>query len=212
MPSDNRKKWLEVAARFPAMPPKKQLRIQERMTEWSRLTPQQRGDARVNFQQSKALKLEDRQAKWEAYLALPPDEREALALKARSAAETPPTKAQGGSTALRAASVDAQSPKSNLVPPASGAAEAPRAVSPSLVQGSTGATTSLVTSRPSPPVHQTTGQPKIAASSSGIDRVTLLPKAPSAATVSAPIANRLPAATTAPLVIGSPASASVPNP
>jgi hypothetical protein len=209
MPSDNRKKWLEVAARFPAMPQKQQLRIQERMTDWSRMTPQQRGDARVNFQQSKALKLQDRQAKWEAYLALTKDERDALADKARTASEAAPPKVQGASTALRAAPVGAQSPKSNLVPAASASADAPRAVSPSLVQGSTGATTSLVTSRPVPPAHQPTGQPKIATSSSGVDRVTLLPKPPGQPTLPTTPPSHLPAT---PLAVSTPASAAVLNP
>jgi hypothetical protein len=176
LPADNRRKWLEVASRFPAMTPQQRERIQERMTEWSRLSPEQRGEARANFQESKRLKLEDRQAKWEAYMALPQDERHALAERARSPSTGAGASPSGTSKSLRAASVDAQAPKSNIVQGNPTRSEIPRTVSPSLVQSSTGATTSLVTARPAPPTHQPAGQPKIAAGSSTLDRITLLPK------------------------------------
>src|SRR5687768_10154482 len=37
-----KRKWLEIAARFPLMSTQERARLQERMTEWARLSPQQR--------------------------------------------------------------------------------------------------------------------------------------------------------------------------
>ena len=39
-------KWLEVANRFPGLPPEEQQRLQQRMVEWGRQSPHQRGAAR----------------------------------------------------------------------------------------------------------------------------------------------------------------------
>ena len=37
-----KQKWLEIAARMPSMPPGERQRVQERMTEWARMTPEER--------------------------------------------------------------------------------------------------------------------------------------------------------------------------
>lgn len=173
--ASRKQKWLEVASRFGTMPPPQQDRVRERMTEWARLSPSQRTEARINFQQSKQVAPEDRQARWEAYQALPAEERAALAARAKPSPiqSRPPSPA----TSLRNAPVDAQAPKSNIVAPtAQGGAPMPRPVAPTVVQASRGATTSLVTATPRPPLHQQPGQPKIAATPKQVDRTTLLPK------------------------------------
>ena len=54
--------------------------------------------------------------------------------------------------------------------------DGPTAVAPTVVQAAPGATTTLVTRQASPPVHQQTGMPKIAATPGFVDRSTLLPK------------------------------------
>ncbi len=170
-----KQKWLEVASRFGTMPPPQQERVRERMTEWARLSPSQRTEARINFQQSKQVAPQDRQARWEAYQALPAEERAALAARAKPS----PVQSQPPSPAmtLRSAPVDAQAPKSNIVAPsARGATPLPRPVAPTVVQANRGATTSLVTATPRPPLHQKPGQPKIAATPKQVDKATLLPK------------------------------------
>ena len=53
-----KQKWLEIAARFPNLPADEKSRIQARMAEWARLTPEQRGQARVNFQQAKQAEFQ----------------------------------------------------------------------------------------------------------------------------------------------------------
>lgn len=158
---ERRAKWLEIAARFPGMPADEQRRVQQRMAEWARMTPADRGRARLQFQQSKEVPAAERQARWEAYQALPADQRKELATRAAPASPTRP----------------ATSPerKHNIVTPTAATPPA-RPVAPTVVQGGPGATTKLVTERPRPPAHQQTGLPKIAATPQFVDRDTLLPK------------------------------------
>jgi hypothetical protein len=125
-------------------------------------------------QQSKQIAPQDRQARWEAYQALTPEERAALAARARPSG--PAASQASPARALRKAPVDALAPKSNIVAPAGGAATAPKPIAPTVVQGNPGATTRLVNTPPKPPPYQQPGQPKIAATPKQVDRTTLLPK------------------------------------
>lgn len=166
-----RAKWLEIANRYPQMAPTAQQRMQQRMTEWSRMSPEQRSEARANYQSTRELPRRDRQAEWEAYRALPNEEREALAARARGG--TPQVNASP--LPRQANPLEAQRPKSNLVPDPS--QRPPRPVYPSLVQGNPGATTRLLTTPSAPPAHQQQlGLPKITAGPGMVDRTTLLPK------------------------------------
>lgn len=176
-------KWLELASRFPKMPADEQQRVQARMTEWARLSPAERTRARLSFQETKQIPREEKQARWEAYQSLPPEERRALAARSRPAgAERPRAAASSAVTAL-----DQAQPKQNLVPPrASASAPLVKPVSPTVVQVKPGATTTLMTKTPTPPPHQQPGQPKIAARASQVDRSTLLPKTGPQAAASAP--------------------------
>jgi hypothetical protein len=169
-----KQKWLEIAAKFPTMPASERERVQARMSEWARLTPAERAGARLQFQEAKQLPSEQRQARWEAYQALTPDERTSLAQRAN-----PPTKsssaAEAASMARRAApGASASSAKSNLVPATSvGTA---RVVAPTVVQAKPGATTTSITTRSTPPPHQQPGLPKITATAGFVDPSTLLPR------------------------------------
>ena len=168
--ASRKSKWLELAGRFPRLPADEQQRLQGRMSEWARLSPSERARARLNFQETKQIPPEDRQAKWQAYQALPEPERKALAQRAppnasRRGVETPPA----------SPAVDARG-KRNIVSNPSLTAPPPKAVAPTVVQAAPGATTTLVTRQASPPAHQQTGMPKIAATPGFVDRSTLLPK------------------------------------
>jgi hypothetical protein len=176
-----KRKWLEIAARYPAMPPEEQVRLQARMTEWARLTPQERGQARLHYQEAKQVPPQDRQASWEAYQALPPEERRELANRAAPA----PAGASGhAKAAARAASAapsvaqpqDLLHAKTNTVPDPALAAR-PKPVAPTVVQATPGATTTLISRPQTPPAHQQSGMPKIAATPEFIDKKTLLPQA-----------------------------------
>ncbi|MEO8299887.1 MAG: DUF3106 domain-containing protein [Burkholderiales bacterium] len=169
-----KQKWREVALRYPGLPVDQQSRIRERMLEWAGMTAAQRTAARMQYQSAKKLPMQERQARWEAYQALPEEQRRALAGKAQSRSESK-------SSPQKFTGVDEVQPKSNIVsPPAK--APAARAVGPGTVQASVGASTRPITQRPRPPLHQQIGQPKIAATPEFVDPRTLLPRGPHTAT------------------------------
>jgi hypothetical protein len=190
-------KWVELAARYPTLSKTEQGRIQERMADWSRMTAAERGRARLNFQNATQQAVAgDRQARWEAYQALPPEERQRLADRAaRNSAPAPrPSTASARREDPEATRAPANvslsrtsATKTNIVPNALHASGGPRPVSASTVQAMPGATTTLVTKRPSPPLHQQTGLPKIAATPGMVDPATLLPqRGPQAAVLPLP--------------------------
>lgn len=163
-------KWLEVAARFPAMPAADQKRVQERMAEWARMTPSERGRARLSFQESKQFSPEQKQAHWEAYQALPDNERRALADRNQPSTVNKPASTASAKQS-RAASATSTS--------------GTKAVTPTLTQAKPGATTSLMTATIDPPAHHRPGQPKIAAEPGLVDPSTLLPQSGPQAAASA---------------------------
>lgn len=173
------RKWVEIAMRFPGLSAEEQQRVQQRMNEWARMTPEQRGRARVQFQEIRQLSPQERQASWEAYQALPAEQRRELAKRAAPApARSVPPSADGA-------------PKSTIVrvpstPPVL------KPVGPTQMQVAPGATTTSVTRAPAPPLHQQPGLPKMAATPTFVDKNTLLPKrgAQAAATVAEPAASR----------------------
>jgi hypothetical protein len=162
-------KWLDIAARYPRLPPSEQERLQARMTEWARMTPSERAQARLNYQEVKQLPHQERQDKWQAYQALPEDQRQALATRGKGAAQ-PKTLQPGAKPPPELGA------KRNIVPNPSHSGGPTRPVAPTVVQASPGATTTLVTRQPTPPAHQQAGMPKIAATPGFVDRNTLLPK------------------------------------
>lgn len=160
-------KWAEIARRFPALPPEERSRVQQRLTEWSRLSPQQRGSARFNFQEARQLSPQERQQQWEAYRALPADQRRALAERAGRPMEAGPDTGSGArdpSTSVKSSVVRSPAPT-----PA-------QSVSPSVVKRGAGASTDLVSRPASPPMHQQAGLPKVAATPGFVDKATLLPQ------------------------------------
>jgi hypothetical protein len=174
-------KWLEVAARYPRMSAEDQRRLQERMTQWTRLTPAERERARLQFQETRQLPADEKRARWEAYQALTEEQRKALAQRA----EKPAKGGSGTDAGARRASAGNATAKSNLVearpvPPA-------RSVAPSVVTARPGATTTTVTTPTAPPLHHQPGLPKIAATPGFVDPATLLPqRGPQGAAVQLP--------------------------
>ena len=185
-------KWLEVAVRFPAMPQADQQRVQERMAEWARMTPAERGRARLSFQESKQFSPEQKQARWEAYQALPDDERRALANRNQTSAIPAPSGANSGKTAATSqlpkpqAKAVATGPDAAPVTRPAASGPAVRPVAPTMVQAKPGATTTLMTTSAEPPAHHRPGQPKIAAKPGQVDSSTLLPQSGPQATASSP--------------------------
>jgi hypothetical protein len=151
-----KQKWLALSNRFQKLPPDEQQRIQARMSEWAKLSTRQRAEARMNYQEARLLPREDREARWKAYQALSPEAREQLAARAAASNRAPVR----GSAGKPGAEYSAH----------------PRPIGAIVVQAAPGATTTLLTRRPTPPDHQQTGMPKIAATPEFVNRSTLLPQ------------------------------------
>ena len=86
----HKRKWIVLAGNFQKLAPAEQAKLHSRMTEWIALSPQQRAQARLNFGETQQLSADEKKAKWEAYQALPDEERRKLAA---SAVRKPPTTA-----------------------------------------------------------------------------------------------------------------------
>ena len=78
----HKRKWLEVSKNYPTLGQSEQAKMHERMTEWAALKPQERAQARLNFGKTveiaKELTPAEKLAKWQAYQALSPEERQKL--------------------------------------------------------------------------------------------------------------------------------------
>jgi hypothetical protein len=159
-------KWLDIAQKLPTLPPGERARIQGRMEDWARMSPKERGQARMNYKEAQQIPAQERRDRWEAYKALPPDQQKELAARAAPPARKPPHQDRPA---------DYSGTKSNVVPNSSYAPR-PKAIAPSVAQAQPGATTNLITKRPSPPAHQPAGLPKIAVTPGFVDQSTLLPK------------------------------------
>jgi hypothetical protein len=183
--ANRRQKWLEVAARFPKLPEGEQARVQQRMAEWAALTPTERARARLQFRQAQGLTSEERQARWQAYQALPEQERQRLAQSARPGNRRNGVPEGAASAAAgRSAAGPAPTSKSNVVTLPS--APPPRAVAPTVVQARPGVSTTTMAAQASPPMHHQAGLPKIVATPGFVDPATLLPRrGPQAAAVPA---------------------------
>ena len=144
------------------------------MGEWARMTVAERTQARMNFQETRSLSKEEREARWKAYQALPDEKKRELAAKRVA---TPASAASASVAVVRRhvpPPLDTVQPKNNVVGPTvpvhTAAGSAPAAAQ------RPGVTTTLMTRRATPPAHQHDGAPKIAAGPNSVDRTTLLPK------------------------------------
>lgn len=182
-----KRKWLEIASRYPTMSRADQERLQARMAQWARMSADERRIARLNYREFRDFSAEQRLDRWQAYQSLSEEERQRLAKEAQQARKAAgPTREAGAARVApaqppaRATGAGRQGPgqgvaKSNIVPiPA--AQTPPKPVAPALVKAGPGATTTFITKKPSPPWHQQPGLPKIAATPEFVDPHTLLPK------------------------------------
>lgn len=179
--------WLEVAQRYRALAPAEQQRLQQRMNDWSRMTPSQRGQARLQFQEAGRWSATERQERWEAYKSLDPQARRVLAERWKFEAAAREREAGG----------ELERPtKRNIFEQPRPSPEPPRTATPTAAAARAGATTRPL-SRPkdTAPTHQQHGVPKIAATPSFVDPATLLPRrGPQAAAAVARPASGAPAA------------------
>lgn len=154
-------KWKEVAARYHSLSPAEQQRLRARMVDWDGMSATQRTEARTRFRESNELPAAERQARWEAYQSLRPEQREELAARAASR--------PGSADSTRGA--NAAEVHASPEPP-----KTARPVGPGVVQAKPGASTRPILQAPVPPRHQQPGLPKIAATPGFVDSTTLLPQ------------------------------------
>jgi hypothetical protein len=79
-----KKKWVEIANRYPKMQPDEQARTRDRMREWALLTPEQRRVARDSYARIRAMPPEQRAEILRKYQELPDEKRQALATEGRA--------------------------------------------------------------------------------------------------------------------------------
>jgi len=159
---DQQRKWIELAALYPRMSAVDQDRLRERMNEWATMNTAERRRTRLDFQRIGALSPEQRLAQWDAYWALPHEERERLTAQARRAAaaeRTPPPRAGARPNVVRTRPVVVERP-----------------VSQATVRAAPGASTRPLVRAAEPPRHQQIGLPKIIATPEFVDPLTLLPR------------------------------------
>lgn len=179
MDAMSQEKWLRVADRYPSLPPEAQQRVMARMHQWARLPDNERGQARLRYQQARQISPQELQQRWQAYQALSEQERQELArvglrkknpVLLQDTQTGPPEMAQ---LQTRQQRTDDGQGKRNFVPAPSSAS--PEAVAPALVKAGAGATTSLVNQPANPPLHQHTGLPKVNTTQGFVNPQTLLP-------------------------------------
>lgn len=110
--AEERQAWLDLAARFPAMPPANQLRAREGIRQWAALTPEERRTARSNFRRARRLPEDQRIERWQRYRTLTPEQRAIL----REHGRTGNTAAQAADPATGLAR-DAARPLAEIAPP-----------------------------------------------------------------------------------------------
>lgn len=103
-------KWLAMSNNFDNLSPREQATLHNRMADWAALSPQQRAQARLSFNETKTLGADQKKSQWEAYQALSQDDRKKLA-----AQQT--TKIQGAATASQAPSPQKVIPLLGKSPP-----------------------------------------------------------------------------------------------
>ncbi len=81
MPTAQKRKWLQLSKGYPQLSAADQTKLHARMSAWSGLSPQQRAQARLSFADASGqMSADERKAKWQAYQALSPEERQRLRL------------------------------------------------------------------------------------------------------------------------------------
>jgi hypothetical protein len=92
-----KQKWLQLANRFATMKPEEQQRVQVRMREWAKLTPQQRELARETYARARRIAPDQKTASWENYQQLTDDQKKQLAASTagRKSTSVVPSQASG---------------------------------------------------------------------------------------------------------------------
>lgn len=95
---DRKRKWLDIAARYPLMSAEQQATLHRRMGDWVRMTPQQRMAARENYLATGKAPTAARRQAWENYQKLPDAKKRELARQAKAPPATPARLRQYGTS------------------------------------------------------------------------------------------------------------------
>lgn len=131
-----KKKWLEIGNKVAMMTPDEKLRVQERIRDWVKLSPEQRRVARSNYAQTKKLDPNEKFAQWQRYQQLTEEQKKELAAvngPVRKQVANPPTTSEKStkiarsvkSTPKRELEKSLQSPAAQPAAPAAPAPAAP---------------------------------------------------------------------------------------
>jgi hypothetical protein len=99
---NRKKKWLEIAAKYPNLSAEGKKRVHERMPQLARLTQEQRETTRENFVKAYSLPPGQRQVLTQRYQQLPEERKKALAAQAHT--KKAPATPRRPATALHEAS------------------------------------------------------------------------------------------------------------
>ncbi len=87
--ANRKRKWLDIAARYPAMSPAQRNVLHRRMAEWIKMTPLQRRLARENYLATGRASLQKRKQAWTHYQQLPEAKKHELAREAKAPPAAP---------------------------------------------------------------------------------------------------------------------------
>lgn len=83
-----RSKWLTIAKGFDQLPTSEQQVMQARMKEWVALSPIQRNQARLNFNNLQGVSKDEKKIRWDEYQALSDEQKRKLSAGVLSPAKT----------------------------------------------------------------------------------------------------------------------------
>lgn len=75
MDSTRKEKWIAIGNRYARMSPAEQTRIQTRMRDWVKLTPEQRRTVRQSYVRSKKLDANQKSTQWQQYQQLSDEQK-----------------------------------------------------------------------------------------------------------------------------------------
>jgi hypothetical protein len=77
-PTAEKKSWVALADKLPAMSPESRAKAQRRILEWANLSPEQRRLARANYRLAKERPARQRVEEWQSYQSMTQEQREVL--------------------------------------------------------------------------------------------------------------------------------------
>ena len=77
-PTAEKKSWVALADKLPALSPERRAKAQRRILEWANLSPEQRRVARANYRLAKERPPRQRVEEWQSYQSMTQEQREIL--------------------------------------------------------------------------------------------------------------------------------------